>query len=115
AQSTEWFVLNNSGSMINAMGADNDEKGNLYVTGDFTDEVLFKSSQDSGVTNYNYYSRGNQPFLLKYDTVGNLKRVLRAKTYSNSIYAVTVKVLASGDVAWVIRVSGKYSIIDEKG
>jgi hypothetical protein len=117
SQTTDWSVLNNSGLLIHAISADSDNEGNLYITGDYKGEVLFSSSKDSGATYHNYISEnGQQPFLIKYDSLGNLSRDFKFQSSSsNNIYTVTVKVLSTGKIAWVIRVDGRYSIIDKNG
>lgn len=117
SQLPEWFVLNNSGYLVNVRGADADEKGNLYVTGEYRGEMLFKSADSLGKTYHDYVSESLQkPFLAKYDDEGRLVFVSNLINRSgNSIYAVSVNTLSTGEIAWVTRASGQYSIIDTKG
>lgn len=115
AQNIDWFALNDCGHLINARGADSDRKGNFYVTGDYKGEVLFKSVIDSGATHHTYVSENLQnPFLAKYDSNGVLKYVKSLERGYNTAYAVAVKTLTSGEVAWIVRADGEYPLIDSQ-
>lgn len=115
SQTTDWFVINNCSYLINGSAADTDNQGNLYVTGTYKGEVLFKSQKESGKVYQNYASTSRQePFLIKYDSVGNIKLNIHTKNYSGkAIYTVSLNVLPSGKIAWVIRVDGQYAIVDK--
>ncbi len=116
AQETEWFVLNDAGGSINAIGIEPDALGNVFTFGNYTGESRFNSADSLGPSTVAYASPNwKHNYIQKVNALGQLEFVCHIKTKgSNMDYAEIrkMKVLPNGNVAFYLYTKYGFEIQD---
>lgn len=117
AQSCDWMSLTDCGGNVNVRQMSVDPKGNVYIAGEYTGELLFHSAltTDTTITKYTdpYW---HKTYVARYTAAGRLTMVVQFKTTGSNTtttYVNCLNTLPNGDV--VVFVEGGGVFVDAHG